>query len=45
MPAQRRQEFLDDLRVMLRDLLTRYDDSEEDAFKLAVACYPEGEAS
>lgn len=39
-PAERRQEFLDDLRGALRDLFTRYGGTEGDAFKLAVACYP-----
>ena len=39
-PAERRQEFLDDLRSLLQDLFTRYGGAEGDAFKLAVACYP-----
>jgi DNA-binding transcriptional ArsR family regulator len=39
---QHRQEFLDDLQTMLRDLFTRYGGAEGDAFKLAVACYPKG---
>jgi DNA-binding transcriptional ArsR family regulator len=39
-PADRRQEFLDDLRGALQDLFTRYGGAEGDAFKLAVACYP-----
>jgi DNA-binding transcriptional ArsR family regulator len=42
-PPQHRQEFLDDLQTMLRDLFTRYGGAEGDAFKLAVACYPKGE--
>ncbi|MFC5942910.1 hypothetical protein ABUL04_23360 [Micromonospora harpali] len=42
-PAERRQEFLADLRTTLEDLFTRYGGTEGDAFKLAVACYPKGE--
>ncbi|SCE70370.1 helix-turn-helix domain-containing protein [Micromonospora mirobrigensis] len=42
-PAERRQEFLNDLRSTLQDLFTRYGGAEGDAFKLAVACYPKGE--
>jgi DNA-binding transcriptional ArsR family regulator len=42
-PAERRQEFLADLRDTLQDLFTRYGGAEGDAFKLAVACYPKGE--
>jgi DNA-binding transcriptional ArsR family regulator len=42
-PPQHRQEFLDDLQTMLRELFTRYGGAEGDAFKLAVACYPKGE--
>ncbi|WP_229399593.1 winged helix-turn-helix domain-containing protein [Micromonospora okii] len=42
-PAERRQEFLADLRTALEDLFTRYGGAEGDAFKLAVACYPKGE--
>jgi hypothetical protein len=42
-PADRRQEFLADLRTTLQDLFTRYGGAEGDAFKLAVACYPKGE--
>jgi DNA-binding transcriptional ArsR family regulator len=42
-PADRRQEFLDDLKTALQDLFTRYGGAEGDAFKLAVACYPKGE--
>ncbi|GLY21826.1 helix-turn-helix domain-containing protein [Micromonospora sp. NBRC 101691] len=42
-PAERRQEFLADLRTTLQDLFTRYGGAEGDAFKLAVACYPKGE--
>ncbi len=44
-PAERRQEFLDDLRTALQDIFTRYGGAEGDAFKLAVACYPKGETS
>ncbi|MEO3742289.1 helix-turn-helix domain-containing protein [Plantactinospora sp. B5E13] len=39
-PAEQRQQFLDDLRTALQDLFTRYGGAEGDAFKLAVACYP-----
>ncbi|MEV4488686.1 helix-turn-helix domain-containing protein [Micromonospora coxensis] len=42
-PAERRQEFLHDLRSTLQDLFTRYGGAEGDAFKLAVACYPKGD--
>jgi DNA-binding transcriptional ArsR family regulator len=42
-PAERRQEFLTNLRTVLQDLFTRYGGAEGDAFKLAVACYPKGE--
>ncbi len=39
-----RQEFLTELQTMLRDLFSRYGDTESgaegDAFRLAVACYP-----
>lgn len=38
---ERRQEFLDDLKNTLQDLFTRYGGTEGDAFKLAVACYPQ----
>jgi DNA-binding transcriptional ArsR family regulator len=44
-PAERRQEFLDDLRTALQDIFTRYGGAEGDPFKLAVACYPKGETS
>ncbi|WP_043624440.1 transcriptional regulator [Nonomuraea candida] len=36
-----RQEFLRELRSMLQDLFTRYGGAEGDAFRLAVACYPQ----
>ncbi|WP_055478422.1 ArsR/SmtB family transcription factor [Sphaerimonospora mesophila] len=39
-PAERRQEFLADLRSALQTIFTRYGGAEGDAFKLAVACYP-----
>jgi DNA-binding transcriptional ArsR family regulator len=42
-PAERRQEFLDDLRSTLQDLFTRYGGARGDAFRLAVACYPKGD--
>jgi len=35
-----RGAFVDDLKKTLQDLFTRYGGSEGDAFKLAVACYP-----
>ncbi|MEU8249932.1 helix-turn-helix domain-containing protein [Nonomuraea sp. NPDC048916] len=41
---ENRQEFLNDLHTLMRDLFTRYGGAEGDAFKLAVACYPKGEA-
>ncbi|MGV9381401.1 helix-turn-helix domain-containing protein [Nonomuraea sp. NPDC003707] len=37
---EERQEFLNDLQTMLQGLFTRYGGAEGDAFKLAVACYP-----
>ncbi|GGP00383.1 helix-turn-helix domain-containing protein [Nonomuraea glycinis] len=40
---EKRQEFLNDLQTMMRELFTRYGGAEGDAFKLAVACYPKGE--
>jgi DNA-binding transcriptional ArsR family regulator len=40
---ENRQEFLNDLQTMMRELFTRYGGVEGDAFKLAVACYPKGE--
>jgi DNA-binding transcriptional ArsR family regulator len=43
-PPEHRQQFFDDLRTALQDLFTRYGGAEGDAFKLAVACYPEGES-
>jgi DNA-binding transcriptional ArsR family regulator len=39
---EQRQEFLADLQTTLRDLFARYGGAEGDAFKLAVACYPNG---
>jgi DNA-binding transcriptional ArsR family regulator len=42
-PAERRQEFLDDLQSTLQDLFTRHGGAEGDAFKIAVACYPKGD--
>ncbi|MDH2426118.1 helix-turn-helix domain-containing protein [Sphaerisporangium sp. TRM90804] len=41
-PADRRQDFLNDLQSTLQDLFTRYGGADGDAFKLAVACYPKG---
>jgi DNA-binding transcriptional ArsR family regulator len=40
---EHRQEFLDELKTTLQDLFTRYGGAEGDAFKLAVALYPNGE--
>jgi DNA-binding transcriptional ArsR family regulator len=39
-PPEHRQAFLNDLQTTLQELFTRYGGSEGDAFKLAVACYP-----
>lgn len=36
-----RPEFLADLRESLQDLFTKYGGAEGDAFRLAVACYPD----
>ncbi|TYB63372.1 helix-turn-helix transcriptional regulator [Nonomuraea sp. PA05] len=38
---ENRQEFLNDLQNLLQDLFTRYGGAEGDAFKLALACYPQ----
>lgn len=38
---EHRHVFLSDLRVALQDLFTRYGGAEGDAFKLALACYPQ----
>ncbi|GAA3444462.1 winged helix-turn-helix domain-containing protein [Planomonospora venezuelensis] len=40
-PPEQRQQFLGELRTVLQDLFTRYGGAEGDAFKLAVACYPD----
>ena len=45
LPSGQRQAFLDDLRTVLQDLLTRYGGAEGDAFRIAVACYPRKGAS
>ena len=37
---EQRTAFLDELQELLRDLFTRYGGSEGDAFRLALACYP-----
>lgn len=37
----RRPEFMADLKSALQDLFTKYGGAEGDAFKLAVACYPD----
>jgi DNA-binding transcriptional ArsR family regulator len=39
-PPENRQAFMNDLQTTLQELFTRYGGSEGDAFKLAVACYP-----
>lgn len=41
-PADRRQHFLDDLRIAMEELFTRYGGATGDAFRVAVACYPKG---
>jgi DNA-binding transcriptional ArsR family regulator len=38
---ERRPEFMADLKAALQDLFTKYGGAEGDAFRLAVACYPE----
>ena len=38
---ERRPEFMADLKTALQDLFTRYGGADGDAFKLAVACYPD----
>lgn len=37
---EQRAAFLDELQHLLRDLFTRYGGAEGDAFRLALACYP-----
>ncbi|MBB5874545.1 DNA-binding transcriptional ArsR family regulator [Allocatelliglobosispora scoriae] len=37
----RRPEFMADLKAALQDLFTKYGGAEGDAFRLAVACYPD----
>lgn len=37
----RRPEFMADLKTALQNLFTKYGGAEGDAFKLAVACYPD----
>ncbi|HEX3588027.1 MAG TPA: helix-turn-helix domain-containing protein [Pseudonocardiaceae bacterium] len=37
----RRPEFMADLKAALQDLFTKYGGTDGDAFKLAVACYPD----
>src|ERR1700730_5994462 len=39
---EQRKAFLDELQQTLQDLFTRYGGAEGDAFRLAVACYPQG---
>ena len=41
MPPHLRKEFLAELKTTMHTLLTRYGGVEGEAFKLAVACYPE----
>lgn len=38
---EQRPEFMADLRESLQDLFTKYGGAEGDAFRLAVACYPD----
>jgi len=38
---EQRSEFMTDLRTALQDLFTKYGGDEGDAFRLAVACYPD----
>jgi DNA-binding transcriptional ArsR family regulator len=38
---ERRPEFMADLKAALQDLFTKYGGADGDAFKLAVACYPD----
>ncbi|REF94775.1 helix-turn-helix protein [Asanoa ferruginea] len=38
---ERRPEFMADLKAALEGLFTKYGGAEGDAFKLAVACYPD----
>ena len=38
---EQRPQFMADLKAALQDLFTRYGGAEGDAFKLAVACYPD----
>ncbi|MFB4267729.1 helix-turn-helix domain-containing protein [Nonomuraea sp. GTA35] len=38
---EHRQEFLTELQGLLQNLFTRYGGAEGDAFKLALACYPQ----
>jgi DNA-binding transcriptional ArsR family regulator len=40
---EQRKAFLDELQQTLQDLFTRYGGAEGDAFRLAVACYPQGD--
>lgn len=42
---EQRQEFLEDLQTVLRELFSRYGGAEGDAFKLALACYPKEKTS
>jgi DNA-binding transcriptional ArsR family regulator len=39
--AEQRPEFMADLKAALQDLFTKYGGAEGDAFRLAVACYPD----
>jgi DNA-binding transcriptional ArsR family regulator len=38
---ERRAEFMAELKAALQELFTRYGGAEGDAFRLAVACYPD----
>lgn len=44
-PPERRQDFLDELRIALQTIFTRYGGAQGDAFKLVVACYPQGDSN
>src|SRR4051794_24649778 len=43
-PPERRAAFLGELQHLLQDLFTRYGGADGDAFRLAVACYPNAAA-
>ncbi|MFD2472406.1 helix-turn-helix domain-containing protein [Amycolatopsis silviterrae] len=41
-PAEQGERFLEDLRIALEELFSRYGGTAGDAFRVAVACYPKG---